>query len=147
MAKYLLQITKALAQNDLVLEIEPSDDIEALDLVRDLKDSADDGWRMLPMRSGLVSDEADIASYVLREGAKAELHTYEQSSGSVMQYDSIADALIEINVLNASDGFMLIDELGDSRVIYHRPSLWISDESDAPHKRVNNHGRSDADRI
>ena len=148
--RYCLQITKALAQDDLSVVIEPSNDIEALDIIRDLKDSADDGWRMIPMRQGAVSAEEDIENYTLRDGSKAKLHTRLQSSGSVTQYDTIAEAVTAIDALGASDGFLLIDEGADSRVIYERPSLWISgDDIDdtAKNKRVNSHGRSEADRI
>lgn len=163
--KYLLQITKALAANDVHVIIEPKNDIEALDIVRDLKDSADDGWRMIPMRAGLVEDEVDIETYELRTRtyydeeleqdvtvtAKAELHTTTESSGSMVQYDTLAEAVTAIGLLDDSDGFMLVDDYDQqpkSKVVYHRPSLWKAEgEFIYSNGRLNNHSRTENDRI
>ena len=160
MAKFTLQITKALSADDMVLTINPANETEALDLIRDFKDSADDGWRMIPQRDGAVADEENISSYTLRsvdaideEGnpitvtAKAELHTSTENGGSNVQYDTLAEAITAIDALNASDGFLLIDEFqGNSLIVYDKPKLWKDEEINGQY-RVNGHGREDFDRI
>ena len=163
MAKFTLQITKADRANDLIVTIKPANTTESLDLIRDLKDSANDGWRMIPQREGVVDDEVDIANYSLRsvdtvdeEGnpvtvtAKAELHVHGESSGSNTQYDTLAEAVAVIDSLDNSDGFLLIDEFqGNSLIVYHRPQLWITADAEdsSISKRLNSHGRVDTDRI
>lgn len=162
--KYLLQITKALAADDVHVIIEPKNDIEALDIVRDLKDSSDDGWRLVKIREGLVDSQADIANYVLRSRtffdelleqdvtitAKAELHVSTQNDSSLTQYDTIAEAFGAIEALHDSDGYVLVDEFeNNSKVIYEHTSLWKNEDGsfNKTHGRLNNHGRDDVDRI
>ena len=150
MSRYRLQIVKAESQNDIDIIVDPSDSIAALDIIRDLKDSADDGWRLIIMRIGQVSSEEDIESYTLREDSKAELHVQSQNSFSVNQYNTLAEAISVIDSLNTSDGFLLIDEGADSLIVYERPTLWktadISDNGMA-HYRKNSHGRTGDDII
>jgi len=161
--KYTIQLTKALRADDIVMIIDPKNDVEALDIVQDLKDSSDDGWRMISMRTGQVDGEDDVPGYALRTRtyydeelgedvtvtAKAELHT---STGVNTQYDTVAEAVTVINTLDASDGFLLIDEYDQqpkSMIVYERPNLFKDEEGNLlkTNGRVNNHGREDTDRI
>ena len=167
--KYVLQITKDVRENDLVFNDYPLTELEAIDLVQDNKTSVDDGWRLIRLRTGVVSSSSEIPNYVLRSRevelfndetgeltgekevvtAKAELHTITKNSSNIIQCDNINDAWNIIQSLNPSDGYILIDEFeNNSLVVYEHASLWKQEDGFVKsHGRLNNHNRTDEDRI
>jgi len=60
--KYVLQITKDVRENDLVFNDYPLTELEAIDLVQDNKTSVDDGWRLIRLRTGVVSYSREITN-------------------------------------------------------------------------------------
>jgi len=167
--KYVLQITKDVRENDLIFNDYPLTELEAIDLVQDNKTSVDDGWRLIRLRTGVVSSSSEIPNYVLRSRevelfndetgeltgeketitAKAELHTITKNSSNIIQCDNINDAWNIIQSLNPSDGYILIDEFeNNSLVVYEHASLWKQEDGFVKsHGRLNNHNRTDEDRI
>jgi len=81
--------------------------------------------------------------------AKAELHTITKNSSNIIQCDNINDAWNIIQSLNPSDGYILIDEFeNNSLVVYEHASLWKQEDGFVKsHGRLNNHNRTDEDRI
>lgn len=103
--------------------------------------TAGDGFRVLP-----YPNEPNLASP--REGSTFQLQITTEIGPSFVEYATYNEAITAISELDESDGYTLIDDGEDSKILSCRPSLWpdlIEQISIVQSKNIK--GRTDKDRI